>query len=122
MASTDARTPNDSRSVHVAVLGLRQALEKANASRTLQEGLYRAYQAHLCFLDPVDGMPQALGDAIHDLVIELRRAFGFDETTGAKIATSRLRQRQAALLLARLEAIASSAENLAEGAETGAPH
>jgi hypothetical protein len=111
-----------SRAVHVAVLGLRQALAKANDSRTVQEGLYRAYTAHLCDLDPIDDMPHALRAAIHELVVDLRCAFGFDKTTGAKVAASTLGQRHAKVLLTRLEAITSSAEGLAEGTETGHLH
>jgi hypothetical protein len=122
MGSPRMGTRTDSRSVHVVVLGLRQALAKANASPTVQEGLYRAYTAHLCDLDPIDDVPQALGTALHELVVDLRRAFGFDETTGAKVAPSTLGRRDAALLLARLGAIASGAETLAEDAERGLPH
>ena len=55
--------------VNVAALGLRQALAKANGSRTVQEGLYRAYTAHLCDLDSIDEMPQALRAVIHELVV-----------------------------------------------------
>ena len=108
--------------VNVAALGLRQALAKANGSRTVQEGLYRAYTAHLCDLDSIDEMPQALRAVIHELVVDLSCAFGFDKTTGAKIAASTLGQRHAELLLARLEAITTRAERLAECRETGPLH
>lgn len=116
-----SRTRTCSRSVHVAVLGLRQALAKTTESLTVQEGLYRAYRAHLCDLDPIEDMPLSLKVAIHDLVVELRDVFGFDEATGAKLAPSTLERRHAAVLLARLKAIAASAEALAVGAETGRP-
>ena len=103
------------RSVHVAVAGLRQALVEAQASLTVQEGLYRAYTAHLCDLDAIDGMPSALGASIHDLICELRSVFGFDLCTGRKVAPSTLKRWRAAELLERLRAVTSSAEWLAEG-------
>ena len=118
MASPRTRACASSRSMQVAVLWLRRALEKANASLTVQEGLYRAYTTHLCDLDPIDDIPDSLREAIHEFVVDLRRAFGFDEATGAKIAPSTLGRRQAALLLARLGTITSGAEALADGAET----
>jgi hypothetical protein len=110
------------RIVHVAVIGLRRALATASESLTLQEGLYRAYRDHLRDLDQVDGLPSALGAAIHDLVIDLRQAFGLDQMSGAKVAASTLRYRRATLLLARLNAIASNAEGLAEAEETESLH
>ena len=73
-------------------------------------------------LDQVDGLPSALGAAIHDLVIDLRQAFGLDQMSGAKVAASTLRYRRATLLLARLNAIASNAEGLAEAEETESLH
>jgi hypothetical protein len=103
----------EARSVSVALLGLRQALARANESLTVQEGLYRAYTGHLCDLDPVEGVPDALNTAIHDLVVELRTVFGFDQATGAKLMPSTLRRRHATLLLARLRSIAARAEALA---------
>jgi uncharacterized protein len=56
------------------------------------------------------------------VVEQTRRAFGFDEVTGAKIAPSTLKRSHAARLLARLRDVASSAGELAEGAEKGSPH
>lgn len=112
----------DGRPVHVAVFSLRQALTKAGASPTVQEGLYRAYTTHLCDLDPIDDMPPVLGAAIHGLIVDLRRVFGFDEATGAKVAPSTLKRPDAAFLLARLRAVTASAEGLAEGSERGQPY
>jgi hypothetical protein len=94
---------------------------RANESLTVQEGLYRAYTAHLCDLDPVEGIPATLKTSIHDLVVELRAVFGFDQATGAKLMPSTLRRRHATRLLARLESIAAVAEALA-GDEPGRRH
>jgi hypothetical protein len=105
--------PSEARSVHVALLGLQQALARANEALTVQEGLYRAYTGHLCDLDHVDGLPEALKTAIHDLVVELRTVFGFDQATGTKLTPSTLGRRHARLLVARLESIAARAEALA---------
>lgn len=106
-------TPHARQAVKAALIGLRQALARANESLTVQEGLYRAYMAHLCDLDPIEGVPETLKSAIHDLVVELRAVFGFDEATGAKLTPSTLGRQHATLLLARLKAIAATAEALA---------
>jgi hypothetical protein len=74
----------------------------------------------LSHLDDLDGIPQALGTTIHEVLTDLGSAFGFDETTGAKIAASTLGDRQAASILAHLEAIASNAEAIARDAGTAA--
>ncbi|MEO8466167.1 MAG: hypothetical protein ABI640_12560 [Gammaproteobacteria bacterium] len=95
---------------------MQNALATANSLPTLQEGLYKAYTTHLSHLDDLNGIPRDVGNAIHEVLMNLGEAFGFDKTTGAKIAASTLGDRQAASILSHLEAIASNAEAIARNA------
>ena len=104
---------SESRSVEVVAKGLRQAVVTTHSSLTLQEGLYRAYKSDLCDLPYFDEVPATLEAELQSVLTELRSVFGFDETTGAKLAASTLDRKRAAAILARLETIASSAEALA---------
>jgi hypothetical protein len=118
---TAAKRNRESRSVEAAAQVLRQAVGQASTSLTLQEGLYRAYATRLCDLETdLRYLPHGLKAAIHEVVADLRTAFGFDERTRTKVAPSTLDQRRAELLLARLEAIASSAEAVTTAARSGA--
>jgi len=105
---------SESRSVDVVAKGLRQAVVTTHSSLTLQEGLYRAYKSDLRDLPYFDEVPATLEAELQSVLTELRSVFGFDETTGTKLAASTLDRKRAAAILARLEAIASSAEALAE--------
>jgi hypothetical protein len=68
----------------------------------------------LCDLPHFDDVPTALETELQSVLAELRKVFGFDEATGAKLGGSTLDRKRAAAILARLETIASSAEALSE--------
>ena len=105
-----------SRSTDLVARGLRQALAKATSSLTLQEGLYRAYTAHLFDLAYFDDVPSNLRIALLMVLADLRYSLGFDET-GEKVRASRLEHGDATALLARLEAVTLQAEALAATAK-----
>ena len=109
-----------SRPIDVVARGLRQALAKATASLTLQEGLYRTYMAHLCDLTYFDDVPSSLRITLHSVLADLRVALGFDET-GDKVRASRLEYGEATALLARLESVTLHAEALAASAKGRRP-
>jgi hypothetical protein len=118
---TAARRTLESRSVEAAARDLRQAVVQVRTSLTLQEGLYRAYMTRLCDLEvDLRHLPRGLKAAIHEVVTDLRTTLGLDEHTRTKMAPSTLDQQHAELLLARLEAIASSAEGMTTAARSGA--
>jgi hypothetical protein len=90
---------------------LRRLVASAAASPTIQEGLYRAYTSDLAHLVRYDDGPRAFQSEFRAIVAELRTRLGFDDSGNVKIRSSTLRSEQAATILSRLEALASSAEH-----------
>jgi hypothetical protein len=90
---------------------LRRLVATAGSAPTLQEGLYRAYLSDLAHLARFNDGTRAFQGEFHAIVAELRTRLGFDNSGHVKIGASTLRSEQAAAILARLEALASSVEH-----------
>lgn len=97
-------------SLPYVVWTLRRGLSNVSDSFTIEEGLYAAYTKHLRSLEHLEGVSRELEAAIRAILAELHTVFGFDGTTGEKVAASTLQHAEALRIVAQIEDAAASAE------------